>query len=71
MPSPAEERPAVARQLERCGWTVSLSPLDGRPSYEWRSPTGMSGPDFRSDTPDDPPPAVIDHAVRNGSLTGG
>lgn len=65
------EKSAVVRQLERCGWTVTHRPAEGRPAYEWRSPSGVSEAGFRSDSPEEPPAAVIEHAVRNGSLTGG
>ena len=41
----------------RCGWQVKLSPTSS--NVQWRSPHGVSGSDFESESLDCPPLAAI------------
>ena len=49
----------LAKEMLACGWEVFLSgePVIGR--VQWRSPSGVSGPGFYSNSIDDPPEAAI------------
>jgi hypothetical protein len=56
----------VSGHLRTNGWKLTYQPVDGLPPYHWRSPQGISGSEFRSNDPDNPPEAVMLEAIRDG-----
>lgn len=55
-----------AVQMLQNGWTVRYK--EDTDDIEWRSPEGISGCDYHSDSLDSPPPVAVDRALSNGQI---
>jgi hypothetical protein len=60
----------VGYWLRLVGWEIRPVPVpaSGLPQLLWRAPDGISAHDFRSDSPDAPPEAVMEYAFRRGDI---
>lgn len=54
-----------AVQMLQAGWTVRYRESD---EIEWRSPDGMSGSEWRSQSLDDPPMEAVKCAEHRGDI---
>ena len=57
-------RHEVGEALKRMGWTTEPVPGGSR----WRSPSGVSGPEYIGTSPLHPPIRVLMHCIANGTL---
>ncbi len=55
-----------AVQMLQAGWTVRY--LEGYDAIEWRSPDGISGSEFRSESLDNPPLQAVQRARDHGHI---
>lgn len=55
----------VSAHLRLNGWELRYQPTPGLPPYHWRSPSGMSGSEFRGDHPAAVPEAVMLQAYKD------
>lgn len=58
----------VAVVLLTKGWTVEYRPLSGFGPWEWRSPAGMSGSEYRSYSCEMAPEKVMQEAYKAGHI---
>lgn len=58
----------MGRDLVKKGWDVTYLPLVDHPPFVWRSPSGMSGSEFRSWHPELPPRAVRAYLAKQQGL---